>query len=119
MGQKGLLIKVAGDVFVLYGPDVQAQAVALTVAQAFTLAFELWQVAKEGEAQTRITHITSAARLRGAQTSAAASHARHGFFCLSLSRRKREKNEVGFIGRSRQQFPLGEVGQLGEPQGDR
>ncbi|XP_016532699.1 low density lipoprotein receptor adapter protein 1-A-like [Poecilia formosa] len=26
----------------------QAQAVALTVAQAFTVAFELWQVAKEG-----------------------------------------------------------------------
>lgn len=28
---------------------LQAQAVALTVAQAFTIAFELWQVAKEGE----------------------------------------------------------------------
>lgn len=27
---------------------LQAQAVALTVAQAFTVAFELWQVAKEG-----------------------------------------------------------------------
>ena len=27
---------------------LQAQAVALTVAQAFTLAFEIWQVAKEG-----------------------------------------------------------------------
>lgn len=27
---------------------LQAQAVALTVAQAFTIAFELWQVAKEG-----------------------------------------------------------------------
>lgn len=29
-------------------PVLQAQAVALTVAQAFTIAFELWQVAKEG-----------------------------------------------------------------------
>nr|XP_033492082.1 low density lipoprotein receptor adapter protein 1-B-like [Epinephelus lanceolatus] len=33
----------AGDV----SPALQAQAVALTVAQAFTVAFELWQVAKE------------------------------------------------------------------------
>uniref|UniRef100_A0A665UFK8 Low density lipoprotein receptor adaptor protein 1a n=1 Tax=Echeneis naucrates TaxID=173247 RepID=A0A665UFK8_ECHNA len=29
-----------------------AQAVALTVAQAFTVAFELWQVAKEGKAKS-------------------------------------------------------------------
>lgn len=29
-------------------PVAQAQAVALTVAQAFTVAFELWQEAKEG-----------------------------------------------------------------------
>lgn len=29
-------------------PLAQAQAVALTVAQAFTVAFELWQEAKEG-----------------------------------------------------------------------
>lgn len=29
-------------------PAAQAQAVALTVAQAFTVAFELWQEAKEG-----------------------------------------------------------------------
>lgn len=31
---------------------LQAQAVALTVAQAFTVAFELWQVAKEGRHHT-------------------------------------------------------------------
>lgn len=31
-----------------FSPVLQAQAVALTVAQAFTVAFELWQVAKEG-----------------------------------------------------------------------
>lgn len=30
-------------------PFAQAQAVALTVAQAFTVAFELWQEAKEGK----------------------------------------------------------------------
>ena len=33
---------------VCFPPSLQAQAVALTVAQAFTVAFELWQVAKEG-----------------------------------------------------------------------
>lgn len=33
----------------------QAQAVALTVAQAFTVAFELWQVAKEGRLHSPMT----------------------------------------------------------------
>lgn len=36
-------------------PVLQAQAVALTVAQAFTIAFELWQVAKEGRSIKKIT----------------------------------------------------------------
>lgn len=37
---------------VCFSPVLQAQAVALTVAQAFTVAFELWQVAKEGRHRT-------------------------------------------------------------------
>lgn len=37
---------------VCFSPVLQAQAVALTVAQAFTVAFELWQVAKEGRHHT-------------------------------------------------------------------
>lgn len=37
---------------------LQAQAVALTVAQAFTVAFELWQVAKEGSHLVfKLTHV--------------------------------------------------------------
>lgn len=44
-----LLAKPCNKVFPLV---LQAQAVALTVAQAFTIAFELWQVAKEGRHHT-------------------------------------------------------------------
>lgn len=45
---------VSCQVFVLAA--LQAQAVALTVAQAFTVAFELWQVAKEGKHHTHHPH---------------------------------------------------------------
>lgn len=34
-------------------PVFQAQAVTLTVAQAFKVAFEFWQVSKEGESSSR------------------------------------------------------------------
>lgn len=43
---------------VCFSPVFQAQAVALTVAQAFTVAFELWQVAKEGRKCTLVLELT-------------------------------------------------------------
>lgn len=48
-------------------PVLQAQAVALTVAQAFTIAFELWQVAKEGRS-IKITSVCGGVAISSAET---------------------------------------------------
>lgn len=50
-------------------PVLQAQAVALTVAQAFTIAFELWQVAKEGGSiKITIKSVCGGAAISSAET---------------------------------------------------
>lgn len=41
-------------------PVFQAQAVTLTVAQAFKVAFEFWQVSKEGESSSWALGVTLA-----------------------------------------------------------
>lgn len=86
----------------------QAQAVALTVAQAFTIAFELWQVAKEGESIKG-----SLARSVGPLAAATAS-------CLvCVFSREGEEGKVWFSWGGQQQFPFREIQQCGEPEGGR
>nr|XP_040044323.1 low density lipoprotein receptor adapter protein 1a isoform X2 [Gasterosteus aculeatus aculeatus] len=86
-----------------------AQAVALTVAQAFTLAFELWQVAKEGEAQTRITHITSAARLLPRRTPDTVSFVFHSLGEKGRRAKSGSSGEAGSSSRSEKSDSLGSL----------